>query len=87
MTDRRLLKLLFWNGSAGIIGAFAFVTLLFFFDIAGLGRLASGSESAWWVAVLLYCGTAVTFGSVAMGVAIMKLGVERDSPDGLWLDD
>lgn len=81
MTDSRLLRLLVTNGSAGVLGALAFVGCLLVFDVAGIGRLARGAESAWWMLLLLCSGTAVTFGSVAMGIGVMTLGEDRDRPD------
>lgn len=61
----------------GVIGAVAFMGLIMAFDLAGLRGLILGSPHGWVAGGLLLFGLVVTFGSVAMGAAVMLLGRER----------
>ena len=47
-------------------------------DLAGIRSLALAEEGGWLALGLLFFGLFVTFGSLAMGAAIMGLGREED---------
>jgi hypothetical protein len=58
---------------AGVIGAAALLAA----DVGGLRTLMGASPHGWVGAVLLSVGFAVTFGSAAIGAAVMALGAEE----------
>lgn len=62
----------------GFVGAVAFLALILVFDLAGLRALIFESPHGWVAGALLLFGLIVTFGSVAMGAAVMLLGRDRD---------
>lgn len=62
----------------GVIGAVAFMALILIFDLAGLRGLIWGSPHGWVAAALLLFGLIITFGSVAMAIAVMLEGEDRN---------
>ncbi|MEM9124061.1 MAG: hypothetical protein AAGB03_12160, partial [Pseudomonadota bacterium] len=71
--DFRLLKFLAAHLVYGGIGAVFFLGGLLYFDIAQLRTLMFSSSIGWLALPLLGFFLALTFGSVAMGTAIMSL--------------
>lgn len=66
----------------GSLGAAVFCWAILYFDTGGLATMiARSSEPVLWQ-VLLYFGNWVTFGGVAMAIAIMRLGEETDDHPG-----
>lgn len=61
----------------GIIGAVVFMGLILATNLAGLRRLFLETEHGLVGAGLLLLGLIVTFGSVAMGIAVMLQGEDR----------
>lgn len=61
----------------GVLAAIAFFALLIGFDLANLRTLLIESGHGWVAGALLLFGLIITFGSVAMGIAVMSLGKER----------
>ncbi len=61
----------------GIIGAFAFMGLILATNLAGLRVLFLETEHGLTAALLLLFGLIVTFGSVAMAIAVMLEGEDR----------
>ena len=55
-----------------------FEALLVFTDSFGLKALVLEGEDGPLAGILLFFGLFITFGSVAMGVAVWQLGEERD---------
>lgn len=66
--------------SGGALAAAVFEGLLLGFDAFGLRALVAGSEHGILAAGLLLFGLTVTFGSAAMGAAIMT--IDRDGSEG-----
>lgn len=66
----------------GIAVGWAILGALLWFDIGGLWRLIGGSTQIGLVMTMLLIAFAVTFGSVAMGSAIMALEEDRKGPGG-----
>jgi hypothetical protein len=66
----------------GIAVGWAILGALLWFDIGGLWRLIGGSAQIGLVMTMLLIAFAVTFGSVAMGSAIMALEEDRKGPGG-----
>lgn len=77
----RLLEYLAVNGAIGVAIAVIAVGGLLALDVHGLRRLVLGDASPVLTVLLLLFGFIVTFGSVAMGTAIMMLGRPPDPPD------
>lgn len=63
---------------AGVIAGQVAVAGLLVLDVGGLRGLVLGSESRWAALLMLCAGFAITFGSAAIGVAIMTM---PDTPD------
>lgn len=74
----RLLRLLGVNVGIGIAVAAIAVAGLLLLDAHGLRRLILADASPGLGLVLLLFGFVITFGSVAMGAAIMALGRDAD---------
>ena len=62
----------------GLIGAVVFFALILAYDLASLRELILNTRDGWVAGALLLFGLAITFGSVAMGVAVMLLGKDRN---------
>ena len=67
----RLVRFLLIHAANGMVIGCLLVFGLVWFDVAGLGRLLANSGLATF---MLFFQTALTFGSVSMGVAVMRLG-------------
>ncbi|HUG61399.1 MAG TPA: hypothetical protein VMP03_06120, partial [Methylomirabilota bacterium] len=79
-----VLSLLLTNAFAGSVVALIVVFAILVLDIGQLQTLISGSEQPLVPAILLSAGFIVTFASVAMGTAIMRIGrPDGGSPGGL----
>lgn len=72
-----LLRFMLSHCLVGIAAGWAFVAGLLAFDVGGLAGLIFGSDEPGLALALLLFGTAITFGSVAMGGAIMSIGDDR----------
>ncbi|MBL8655645.1 MAG: hypothetical protein JNJ97_15665 [Alphaproteobacteria bacterium] len=66
----------------GIAVGWSILGALLWFDIGGLWRLIGGSAHMGIVLTMLLIGFAITFGSVAMGSAIVALEEDRKGPGG-----
>lgn len=75
-----LVRLLIVNLAIGITAAFLLAGGLLLFNPHGLRDLILADRSPATGLILLLFGFVITFGSVAMGTAIMALG--RDTPRG-----
>jgi hypothetical protein len=74
-------RFLLGHAAIGVTVGVLFVAALLSLDVAGLrGLMLRGADGALALAMLLF-GSAVTFGSVAMGAAIMGLGAPPRTPD------
>lgn len=74
----KLLKLLAINLAIGIFIGLSFLAILIFADIAGIGTLIWQSSDPVLAIILLGVGLCVTFGSAAMGSAVMMMPYEDD---------
>jgi len=77
--EKRVVRFLAGHLAAGLGAACVFAGALFAADVAGIWTLIAASPDGWLFAGLLLFGLCVTFGSLAMGVAIM---LERDPGNG-----
>ena len=66
----------------GSLGAVVFCWAILHFDVAGIGSMINRSSEPFLWQFLLFFGNWVTFGGVAMAVAIMHLGEETDNDPG-----
>lgn len=72
--DRRLMRFLIGHLLVGTLPAAVFVGILFGTDALGLAALARADRDGSIAVALLAFGVWVTFGSLAMGAAVMALG-------------
>lgn len=73
----RLLRLLIVNAAIGFGVSAIFVAALIWTDTGQLGTLIASSPVGWLAAGILFFFVGLTFASVQMGVAVMRL--DRDS--------
>ncbi len=78
----KLLKLLVHNLVMGIAAGWVTLGGLLFINIGGLRDILFASSDPILTLVLLAFGFTITFGSLAMGVAIMTLPYDRDPGKG-----
>jgi hypothetical protein len=69
----RLIRFMLIHISNGMVLGCIFVFALIWLDVAGIGRLLAKDASGLATFVLFF-QTALTFGAVSMGVAVMHLG-------------
>ena len=74
----KLLKFLAIHCAIGVTAGLAFLAILIVTDTAGLGTLIWGSANPYLALLLLAVGMAVTFGSAAMGGAVMMMPYNED---------
>jgi hypothetical protein len=77
----RLIRFLLVNCAIGIAGGWTFLGALIATDTASLRTLIWNEGSAVPI-ILLAAGFAITFGSAAMGAAVMAMRPGDDSDDG-----
>lgn len=71
----KLLRFMLTHVANGIVIGCAFVLVLIWFDVGGLGTVLARDTSGLATA-LLFFQTSFTFGAVSMGIAVMNLGEE-----------
>jgi hypothetical protein len=69
----RLVRFLAVHATIGVLAGSAAATALLLADVGGLGSLVHDTASPGPALALLYGGFALTFGSLAMGSAVMLL--------------
>ncbi|WP_353560443.1 hypothetical protein [Pyruvatibacter sp. HU-CL02332] len=74
---RKLVRFMLGHMLAGLVAGLVFGGALIATNIANLRTLLFASPDGWLFAILFFMGLCVTFGSLAMGVAIMLSG-KRD---------
>lgn len=81
LRKHKLITFLLTHLAIGVIAGIVLCTTLLALDVASLRTLIFGSEH-WMVGLFLLFGSVCgTFGSMAMGVAVMGLGDWSDHPD------
>ncbi|MCB1354559.1 MAG: hypothetical protein KDK03_17650 [Rhodobacteraceae bacterium] len=73
MSLPKLIRFMLIHIANGIVIGCVFLLVLIHFDLAGLGTLLEKDATGLATAVLFF-QTALTFGAVSMGVAVMNLG-------------
>jgi hypothetical protein len=73
---REIRRYILLPGLAGAVAGQAGVAALLALDVGALRTLILASAEGWIAAVLLCAGFAVTFGSAAIGAAVMAIGNE-----------
>lgn len=73
MSLPKLIRFMLTHIANGIVIGCVFLLILIHWDIGGLGTVLDKDESGLATAVLFF-QTAMTFGAVSMGVAVMNLG-------------
>ena len=79
--ERNALLFLAKHLAAGVTAGLVFCGALLGFDVGGLRTLLVAADSVGVGLYLLIGSVCITFGSAAMGVAIMGLGDNTDRPD------
>jgi hypothetical protein len=69
----KLIRFMLIRIANGMVTGCGFLFVLIWLDFAGLGRLLAKDESGRATFVRFF-QTALTFGSVSMGIAVMNLG-------------
>jgi hypothetical protein len=69
----KLIRFMLVHVANGMVIGCIFLFVLIWADVAGLGRLLENDTSG-LATFLLFFQTALTFGAVSMGVAVMHLG-------------
>lgn len=78
--DRTLIRFLVRHCAVGAVAGWVFLAGILFFDVGGLGGLVFGSAGGWLALFMMAFFFFITFGSVAMGAAVMTLH-RRPPPD------
>jgi len=78
MRMSRLLRYLLIHCAGGVAAGWLMLAGLIWCDAAGLGTLIAHADGAFVPLFILAASFAVTFGSAAMGSAIMLLGEDGD---------
>ncbi|WP_424931374.1 hypothetical protein [Amaricoccus macauensis] len=73
MSLPKLIRFMLTHIANGIVIGCVFLLILIHWDVGGLGTVLDKDESGLATAVLFF-QTAMTFGAVSMGVAVMNLG-------------
>ena len=68
-----LIRFMLVHIANGMVIGCLFVFGLIWFDVFGLARLLE-KDASWLATFVLFFQTVLTFGAVAMGVAVMNLG-------------
>lgn len=71
----KLVRFMLVHIANGMVIGCLFLFVLIYLDIGGLSRLLAQDRSGLATAILFF-QTAMTFGAVSMGVAVMNLGEE-----------
>lgn len=77
--ERKALGFLAVQLAIGIAAAAVFTATLLYMDSFGLWSLIKGSDVGFLAVLMLFAGSAITFGSVAMGAGVMLM--ERADDD------
>lgn len=80
LNSNPLLGLMAAHLAAGIVAGWAALGTLLWLDIGGIRSLIAADHSGWVAVIMMMLVFAITFGSAAMGSAIMDLG--RQNPTG-----
>ncbi len=75
------IKFLIFHAVAGFAFAIFVVLVLLAFDVAHLRSLLMASDQKWIALFVLTFFMGLTFGSVQMGIAIMRMGKDDDDDD------
>ena len=78
----RLIRFLLVNCAIGIVGGWTLLAALLATDTGGIRTMIWNEASPGVPIILLAAGFAVTFGSAAMGAAVMAMRPGDDSDDG-----
>ena len=73
----KLIRFLLTHVANGMVIGCVFLFVLIWLDVLGVGALLEKDRSGLATAVLFF-QTAMTFGAISMGVAVMNLGEEKD---------
>jgi len=78
----KLVKMYIRHTLIGFALSAAFVTMLFYFNVANLWHLVTHDPAGWLAAFLLVMFNGIVFSGVQFGIAIMRMADEDDGSDG-----
>lgn len=78
----KLVRLYITSVAIGFGLAAAFVAMLLWFDVAGLGHLVLGTTSGWIAGLMLWVSNGIIFAGTQFGIAVMKMAERDDTPRG-----
>ena len=76
-SEKHALQFLGRHLAGGAAGAGLFGVMILWFDLFGIRSMARASDHGWLAVALLFFGLFITFGSVAMGVGVMREGDDK----------
>ncbi|MGV6811102.1 MAG: hypothetical protein ACWA47_02560 [Brevirhabdus sp.] len=65
----------------GFVLSAVFVAALFYFNVANLWHLVSGSSEGWIAALMLWVFNGIVFSGVQFAVAVISMGKDDDDDD------
>ncbi len=74
--DRTFYLYVLRHGLGGVLGGLLAGGGVLAFDVGGLGALILGSQSPGLALFMLFFGFSITFGSVAVGAALIQIGTD-----------
>ena len=78
----KLIRLYIVNVAIGFAVAFAFVSGIVFFDVAGLRHLVIATDMGWLAFVMMVVFNGIVFGGVQFAYAVMSMAESDDGPKG-----
>jgi hypothetical protein len=78
----KLIRLYITSVAIGFGLAAAFVAMLVWFDVAGLGHLVLETSSGWIAGLMLWVSNGVIFAATQFGIAVMNLAEKDETPRG-----
>jgi hypothetical protein len=78
----QLIRLYIVNAAIGFALSAAFLALLMWQDVAGLGRLILGSEVGLVAGAMMVVFNGIVFAGVQFAIAVMRMAEPNDPPSG-----
>lgn len=78
----KLVRLYITSVAIGFGLAAAFVAMLVWFDVGGLGHLVLDTTSGWIAGLMLWVSNGIIFAGTQFGIAIMNMAEKDETPRG-----
>ncbi|MBY0429881.1 MAG: hypothetical protein K2Q10_01685 [Rhodospirillales bacterium] len=76
--EKELVVYLLKHLAYGTAAAVTFGLMVLYYDIGGIRTMAFQGPDGWAIVAMLFLALFITFGSVAMGVGIMSMGIDEN---------